>query len=462
MIRYIMIGITLLATMSVQGEPVTLQTPQGRLLGDTSGPNGEVRVFKGIPFAIPPVGNWRWRPAEPALSWKAVRLATRFSPNCSQPIYPEGSFFSSPNAPTSEDCLYLNVWSTASGDTKRPVMVWIHGGGLTRGSGSTGAYDGTELARKGVVVVTINYRLGIFGYFTHPELSKESPHSASGNYGTSDQVMALRWVRDNISAFGGDPNNVTIFGESAGSFSVHHMMSTPLAAGLFHRAIGESGTSFGPMLELKTGKVTAESNGVKFASAVGAGYLRELRNMTSEKVLLASQSHRFRPVKDGWIFPDQIYNIFRDGKYNAVPLMVGFNAEEGTTLGVLGRIPKDQASYVGGVRQRYGDLADEFLTLYPASDLRGSALNAFRDGFATWGMQTWAMMMANTNTDAYLYYFSHWPSGKELGAYHAAEILYVFNNVIRLRPDAPANDVALSDLMSDYWVAFAKQGGSQC
>ncbi len=383
MIRYIMIGITLLATMSVQGEPVTLQTPQGRLLGDTSGPNGEVRVFKGIPFAIPPVGNWRWRPAEPALSWKAVRLATRFSPNCSQPIYPEGSFFSSPNAPTSEDCLYLNVWSTASGDTKRPVMVWIHGGGLTRGSGSTGAYDGTELARKGVVVVTINYRLGIFGYFTHPELSKESPHSASGNYGTSDQVMALRWVRDNISAFGGDPNNVTIFGESAGSFSVHHMMSTPLAAGLFHRAIGESGTSFGPMLELKTGKVTAESNGVKFASAVGAGYLRELRNMTSEKVLLASQSHRFRPVKDGWIFPDQIYNVFRDGKYNAVPLMVGFNAEEGTTLGVLGRIPKDQASYVGGVRQRYGDLADEFLTLYPASDLRGSALNAFRDGFAT-------------------------------------------------------------------------------
>lgn len=458
MIRAIIIGISLLVTTSVQGEPVSLQTPQGKLLGDTTGGNGEVRVFKGMPFAIPPVGNKRWKPAEPAPGWQAVRLATRFSPSCSQPIYPEGSFFSRPSAPTSEDCLYLNVWSAASGDEKLPVMVWIHGGGLTRGSGSTSAYDGTQLARKGVVVVTINYRLGIFGYFTHPELSQESPHNASGNYGTSDQVMALRWVRDNIGAFGGDPDNVTIFGESAGSFSVHHMMSTPLAAGLFHRAIGESGTSFRPMLELKTGKITAEGNGVKFASAMKAGYLAELRKMTAGEVLEGSQSHRFSPVLDGWIFPDQIYNIFRDGKYNSVPLMVGFNAEEGTTLGVLSRLPEDQQSYTSNARQRYGELADEYLALYPASDLRRSSLNAFRDSFATWGMQTWAMMMANTSTDAYLYYFSHWPSGKELGAYHAAEIVYVFNNVTRLRADAPANDVALSELMSDYWVAFAEQG----
>ena len=302
MIRHIITAIALLATVSAHAEPVTLETPQGKLLGDMS--DGKVRAFKGIPFAIPPVGNWRWRPAEPALGWKGVRLATRFNQSCPQPGYPEGSFFASPNEPTSEDCLYLNVWSASSDDDKLPVMVWIHGGGLTRGSGSTGWYDGTALARKGVVVVTINYRLGIFGYFTHPELSKESPHNASGNYGTSDQVMALRWVRDNISAFGGDPGNVTIFGESAGSFSVHHMMSTPLAAGLFHRAIGESGTSFGPMLELRTGEVTAERNGVKFASAVGAGYLRELRGMTARKVLEASQSHRFRPVMDGWIFPE--------------------------------------------------------------------------------------------------------------------------------------------------------------
>lgn len=458
MIRFIRIAIALLMAQSAWAEPITLQTPQGKLLGETSGPVSEVRVFKGMPFAIPPVGDRRWKPAQPAPSFKSVRLATRFGPSCAQPGYPEGSFFSSPSAPTSEDCLYLNVWSAAQENEQLPVMVWIHGGGLTRGSGASSAYDGTELARKGVVVVTINYRLGIFGYFTHPELSKESPHNSSGNYGTSDQVMALKWVQENISAFGGDPNNVTIFGESAGSFSVHHMMSTPLAAGLFHRAIGESGTSFRPMLALRKGDITAEGNGLKFASSVKAKSLAELRKMTAREILDASQTQRFRPVLDGWVFPDQIYDLFKDGKYNAVPLMVGFNAEEGTTLGVLSRLPKDQESYINSARERYGELADEFLTLYPASDLRRSTLNAFRDGFASWGMQTWAMMMANTSTDAYVYYFSHWPAGEELGAYHAAEIVYVFNNVTRLRSDAPAGDVKLADLMSDYWVAFAKQG----
>lgn len=449
-------------SLATAAKTVSLETPQGTLIGQAVGKHHKIQTYKGIPYALPPVGDRRWRPAEPAPNWVGERLATQFAPSCVQLPYDENSFFYRPNYPTSEDCLYLNVWSPLDADKPLPVMVWIYGGALTRGSSSIDTYDGTALAKKGVVVVTINYRLGIFGHFAHPDLSAESEHGVSGNYATTDQLQALHWVQKNIAAFGGDPKNVTIFGESAGSWSVTQLVATPLAKGLFHHAIGESGTVLGVMPTLKTarnGRPSAEDNGKGFQEAVGAKSLADLRAMSADKLLNASIQQRTQAaaIVDGWVFPDQIYNLFSKGLQNQVPVMVGFNADEGTTLGVLNRVPKDPATYEQNMRRRYGELADDYLARYPASNLRQSTLDSFRDNFVTWSMQTWAMMTANVKQPAYLYYFSHRPSGPqrdELGAYHAAEIKYVFDNY---RGSTRA-DKKLADIMSDYWVAFAKNG----
>ncbi|MCW8195291.1 carboxylesterase family protein [Proteobacteria bacterium 005FR1] len=447
--------------------PVTISTPQGKLQGQSE--HG-VNAFKGIPFALPPIGERRWKPAEPAPKWQGVRLAEQYGPNCIQVPYPEGSFFSRPAFPTSEDCLYLNVWTPANLDDgksaeKLPVMVWIHGGALTRGGGSVDVYDGSNLTRKGVVVVTINYRLGPLGYFSHPELTAESPHKASGNQGTTDQIQALKWVQENIAAFGGDPDQVTIFGESAGSWSVNHLVASPLAKDLFHGAIGQSGAVLSPMPQLKTdvaGQASAESMGKQFAAeALGSkkAGLAALRALPAHAIMAVAEASGFRTqgIVDGWVFPDQIYNIMAEGKQNPVPVIVGFNSDEGTTLGAAARLPASKEAYIKGVKQRYGGYADEYLQLYPADDLRQSTLDAFRDSFVSWSMPTWAMMTANVDQPAWLYYFSHRPSGpmkEKLGAYHAAEIQYVFDNY---REDIP-HEQEMAEIMSDYWVAFAKTG----
>jgi para-nitrobenzyl esterase len=449
---------SLLTTTGLAANDLLITTANGKLLGEYSNSSDSIRVFKSIPFALPPTGTRRWKPAEPPSDWVATRSALQFSPDCIQPPYPENTFFSSTNAPTSEDCLYLNIWAPRESGEKIPVMVWIHGGGLTRGSGSTGAYDGTALAKKGVLLVTINYRLGIFGYFAHPELSAESPQDASGNYGTTDQIAALKWIRDNIQAFGGDAGNITIFGESAGSFSVNHLMASPLAKNLFHRAIGQSGSALGPMNLSNKGKNSGESQGMHFASTVGANSLRELRDMPATELLAKSLNRRFEPLVDGWVFPDTISNIFKAGKQNAVPLIVGFNADEGTTLGVLSAIPEDANTYIQTAKSRMGPLSDEFLTIYPADDLKRSTLEAFRDSFVTWGMQTWAMAMQQVEKPAYLYYFSHWPNGEQLGAYHAGEIIYAFDNVEKIKQAVTEDDISMASSMSDYWISFAKTG----
>jgi para-nitrobenzyl esterase len=449
--------------------PVIIETPQGKLQGQGSETNPEISAFKGIPFALPPTGDRRWKPAEPAPKWQGVRLAEQYGPNCVQMPYPEGSFFSRPAFPTSEDCLYLNVWTPADlaqgkADEKLPVMVWIHGGALTRGGGSIDTYNGTNLANKGVVVVTINYRLGALGYFAHPELTKESSRKASGNQGITDQIQALKWVQDNITAFGGDPDRVTIFGESAGSWSVNHLVASPLTKDLFHGAIGQSGAVLEPMPQLKTrvaAQASAEAMGREFAEkALGKkASLESLRAMPAHEVMAAAEASGFRTqgIVDGWVFPDQIYNIMAKGEQNPVPVIVGFNSDEGTTLGAAARLPASKEAYIESVKQRYGEYADEYLKLYPADDLRRAALDAFRDSFVSWAMPTWAMMTANVNQPAWLYYFSHRPSGpmkEQLGAYHAAEIQYVFDNY---REDIP-HEQEMADIMSDYWVAFAKTG----
>lgn len=378
-----------------------------------------------------------------------------------QTPYSEGSIYRSAPQPTSEDCLYLNVWTAAkSAREKRPVMVWIHGGALTRGSGSIATYDGEALAKKGVVVVTVNYRLGVFGFLAHPELTRESERHSSGNYALLDQVAALEWVKKNIAAFGGDPGRVTIFGESAGSWSVNYLVATPLAKGLFHRAIGESGGAFAPMRKLAEG----EQVGERFASARGATTdpIKTLRAKSAAD-LLSAQAAAITPVVDGWVLPQEVFAIFAAGRQNDVPLIAGFNADEGTSLAP--QIENITAQgFVQLSRSRFKELADEYLKLYPAgsdAEARASAYATYRDQVFGWQMRTWVRTATRTGrAPAYFYYFSRTPPGAESAryrAYHAAEIAYVFGN---LRPPRPWEDTdrRVSELMSSYWANFATTG----
>ncbi|MEM7221277.1 MAG: carboxylesterase family protein [Pseudomonadota bacterium] len=430
----------------------TLVTPQGELQGELSPRSGEVRVFKHIPYAKPPLGERRWRHAEAAPAWQGIRRATDFSPACMQPPYPSESFYARAAAPTSEDCLYLNVWSPV--EAKRlPVMVWIHGGALRRGSGSSPFYDGTELAKKGVVLVTINYRLGVFGYLTHAEAAGEA-NGASGNYGLSDQVMALNWVRDNIAAFGGNPENVTIFGESAGSWSVFQLVASPQAKGLFHRAIGQSGARFDYMRDVKT----ASREGDALQDALGVESLAELRRLDAAAVLAAAPPGRLLPTLDGLFFKEQLFAQFAAGRHNLVPTIVGYTKDEGTTLGAMSRAPKDSGEYETQLKKIYPQHLEAMLAAYPSSTPRASWLAAFRDGSFGWGMRTWALHNSTAGADTYLYRFDHAPFGEPLGAYHAAEIPYVFNNTRYSERELTKRDHQLAELMSDYWVSFAENG----
>jgi para-nitrobenzyl esterase len=452
-------AIALCLSSTVIADAVVLDTPQGKLIGITTGLSDSVSVFKGIPFAAPPIGEQRWQPPGNPPSWEGELLADSFAPNCMQQAYPEDSFYYRPARRISEDCLYLNVWTNAEADEGLPVMVWIHGGALTRGSGATKTYDGTNLAQKNVVLVTINYRLGVFGYFAHPELTQESANNAAGNYGVLDQIKALEWVQDNIASFGGDPSNVTIFGESAGSWSVNLLTASPLAEGLFHKAIGESGARLDQRLNL----TQANDAGLALASSANASSLAELRSISALELQTAAAEARFRTdgIVDGWVIPDQPFNLFSDGKQNKVPVLIGYNAEEGTTLGVLGRIPENDDVYISRARAVYGDLANEVLSVYPAGDLRQSTLDSYRDSSFGWNMITWARLTATVDEDAYLYYFSHRPPGprkNELGAYHAGEIAYAFNNPDTLKTAPTAEDRQMADIMSDYWVNFARSG----
>jgi len=425
-----------------------------------------VRSYKGIPFAAPPVGDWRWKPPQPVLKWEGVRNCDAFGPECPQAPYPAGSIYALPPQKQSEDCLFLNVWTAAKEGEKLPVMVWIHGGSLTRGSGSNRVYDGTSFAKKGVVLVTINYRLGPLGYLAHPELTAESPQHSSGNYGVLDQIAALNWVQKNIAAFGGDPGRVTIFGESAGSWSVNTLVASPLARGLFHRAIGQSGGSFGPGAKLES----AETVGLAFAKAAGADSLKALRALPVEKIIEVfnqdAEGRRYRtgPNVDGWVLPGEIRRVFAQGKQNDVPVIVGSNANEMTTLTPPALVPKTLEDYRKRVEQQYGAMIKEFDVLYPVkneADISSAYLAALRDSTFTLPMRTWARESATGRAKAWLYYFSHVPpnpNSKYLGAYHAAEIIYVFNN-LRLRSlPYQETDNKLAEMMSNYWVNFATTG----
>jgi para-nitrobenzyl esterase len=429
-------------SLALAADPIKVE--QGQLTGAPAS-SADVRTYKGIPFAAPPVGDLRWAPPKPPAAWKDVRQATSFGNACPQTSYPTGSVYYHDPEPMSEDCLYLNVWTAAkSPSEKRPVMVWIHGGALTRGSGSLSMYDGANFARHGVILVTVNYRLGILGYFAHPGLP-------SANYGVLDQIAALRWVQKNIAAFGGDPARVTIFGESAGSWSVNLLVASPLAHGLFQRAIGESGAQFAPMRR----QADAAQSGAKL------GDLAALRAKSADELLKLPWATG--AVVDGSTFSQDVYTTFAQGKQNDTPLLAGSNADEATSL-TPWPPNANAAAFIAQARRTFGDSADEFLKVYPAAtDVQAEAGHyaSFRDQIFTWQMRTWVRMQHKTGkSKAYLYQFTRIPPGPQSDryrAFHASEIAYVFGNLEPPRPWEAA-DRELSSQMLAYWVNFATRG----
>ena len=461
------------AALTVTAAGPTNVTVSGGQLAGTSGRDASVRVFKGVPFAMPPVGPRRWKAPDPAMPWSGVRRADRFAPACMQPVagarLPWTEEFMHQGA-VDEDCLYLNVWTTASRGARRPVFVYLYGGGFNEGAGSIPVYDGEALAKKGLIVVTINYRVGVFGFLAHPDLAAESPHAASGNYGLLDQVAALRWVQENIAAFGGDPANVTIAGQSAGAMSVYLLTASPRTRGLFHRAIVQSGpgalASFGVASArgLARARTPAAEAGLAFAKAHAAS-LPALRAKPARELLApiaGAPPVRFGPVIDGWLLTDDVDIAYAKARQQDVPLLTGMNADEGSAFGGYGTMTA--AAFREQARARFPDRAPQFLALYPVSndaEAGRAQVRSARDGALVSLQQLAAARAATSKTPAYLYYFDRaipWPDHPQYGAFHTAEVPYVFANLARLKRPWTDVDRRLADAMSSYWVRFATSG----
>lgn len=431
---------------------------------------GGLRVFKGIPYALPPTGARRWRPPEAMPAWQGTLEAKTFGAACVQPKPRGASIYASELSSISEDCLSLNVW-TPTDARDAPVFVWIHGGALTTGSSSEAMYDGAKLAARGIVVVTINYRLGALGYFAHRALSSESPQHVSGNYGLLDQIAALRWVNRNIAAFGGDPANVTIAGESAGGLSVMYLMTSPPARGLFAKAIAQSAYMIS-MPELKQGRFgeqAAEGIGARLAEALGTQDLATLRSLDANKLVEDAARAGYLPLGtvDGQVLPRQLVEVFDRGEQAPVKIIAGFNSGEIRSLRFLAPpVPKDAATYEASIRERYRDLAAEFLRLYPGSALGESVVAATRDALYGWTAERLVAKQTAVGQPAFLYLFDHgYPTADSAGlhAFHAAELPYIFGTADRTPPlwpkvPATAAESALSDAMVAYWTEFARSG----
>ena len=441
--------------------------------------SGDVAVFKGVPFAVAPVGALRWKPPVVRPAGSGLRQATQFGSSCMQTdrlsvwskgiaaVFGTADKVSDEPLNPSEDCLYLNVWTAAPGAGAKPVMVWIHGGSNLNGSGASNWYDGAALARRGVVVVSVNYRLGVFGFLAHPALAAESPNGAAGNYGLMDQLEALRWVKRNIRSFGGDPSRVTVFGESAGSIDIMHLMASPRAKGLIHRVIAQSGAPMAPMLDLKA----SGRFGVALAKLAGIDTTQDQLAALRAKPaadLLAAQDRMFAggmlvgPNVDGWVLPEMTVRIFERGEQLKVPLLVGTNALEMTTLRVyLPRFERTAEGYRKWVTQSSGAGAAKVLELYPAStaeEIEAASLALSTDMLFTCPTRIAARAMGKTGQKTFLYQFTRVaPGGDKLGAFHAAEISYVFGNRLPWLPREQA-DEALSQAMGDYWTRFAATG----
>jgi para-nitrobenzyl esterase len=450
-----------------------------------------VRSFKGIPFAEPPVGNLRWKPPQTVKNWQGLRKADRFGPRCMQrPIFGDMGFRSNG---MSEDCLYLNVWTPAkTAKEKLPVLVYFYGGGFVAGDGSEARYDGESMASKGIVALTVNYRLGVFGFFAHPELTQESPHHASGNYGLLDQYAALLWVRQNIAAFGGDPKKVTIAGESAGSISVSAQMASPLSKNLLAGAIGESGSIIGALSAVPLAE--GEQMGVKFATGTGATSLAALRAMPAEQLLEATAKPGqpwFTPTVDGYFFPKSPLEIYAAGEQAQVPLLAGSNSEEMGYFAVLGREKPTAENYRKALQRLYGEKAEEVFKLYPASsetEVMDAAQDLAGDRFISYSTWKWVDLATRTGgkpTYYYLYARPRPPMRAEMGnavpglaggvvtgtqaaanprpqsrgAVHSAEIEYAMGNLDSNKVYAwTPDDYKVSKVMQEYFANFIKTG----
>ncbi len=462
------IAIAALPWMSAAAN-TTVKVEQGLLDGTVE---QGLTVYRGIPFAAPPVGDLRWRAPQPAAKWDGVRHADKFAPECVQ-----GSFGSAPpgqEAPAmSEDCLYLNVWTPAkSASSHIPVLVWIYGGGFNAGATSVPTYSGEILARKGVVLVSIGYRVGPLGFLAHPELSAESPQHVSGNYGLLDMIAGLQWIQKNIARFGGDPGKVTIFGESAGGIAVSQLCSSPLAKGLFQGAISESGGSFGhPRSAGQPGEnmrllSDEERSGEELARSTGAASIAELRNMPAEKIMAAARGQRGMawPIVDGWVIPDDQYKIYDAKQFNDTPILVGYNSDEGASFSP----PHTSREYIDNVRKRYGSFADSLLSAYPAGEttVPKTARDLMRDTAFGWHTWIWARMQSKLGkSKAFYYYFDQHPDYPAdsphagYGAPHGRDVAYVFGHLNDLHNEQPtAADHVISDAMATYWTNFAKYG----
>jgi para-nitrobenzyl esterase len=454
--------------------------------------NSGIRSFKGVPFAEPPVGDLRWKPPQAVKNWQGERKADKFGPRCMQrPIFGDMNFRSNG---MSEDCLYLNVWTPAkSGNEKLPVLVYFFGGGFMAGDGSEGRYDGESMAKKGIVAITVNYRLSVFGFFAHPELTKESPHHASGNYALLDQHAALEWVRQNIAAFGGDPKRVTIAGESAGSVAVSAQMASPLSKGLIAAAIGESGSILGALSAAPL--ADSEQAGAKFAAGLGKGEapsLADLRAITAEQLLESTAKPglpRFGPTVDGYFFPKSPFEIFTAGEQARVPLLAGVNSEESGYFAVLGRETPTVENYRKALERLYPGKSEEIFKLYPASnetEVMDSAQQLASDRFISYSTWKWMDVATKTGGKPTYYYLYGRPRpamrpemgdaqpglaggvvrGQQAaanprpparGAVHSAEIEYAMGNldlnkVYAWTPD----DYKVSQIMQDYFANFIK------
>jgi para-nitrobenzyl esterase len=454
----------------------------GKLRG-TLNADGSVRMFKSIPFAAPPAGDLRWKAPQPAKKWDGVRHADKFGPACLQTDVFGDILQFMRDAQPSEDCLNLTIWlpASASAKSKLPVFLWYYGGGFVAGGNSELRYDGEALAKKGVIVVEPNYRLGVFGFLSHPELTKESGHNSSGNYGLLDQVAALQWVVKNIAAFGGDPHNITIGGESAGSASVSALMASPLSRSLFQKAIGESGAYFaakaGSALDLAP-LSESEQTGMKFAEGLGAKSLAELRAKSSDELLQAAAKFQggwaFHPHIDGYFLAATALTTYNKGGQAKVPLLAGWNADEGKAQVLLSPQKTTAASFKEMAEKRFGANVAEFLKLYPAAnddEALVSAETLSGDDFIAFSTWKWMDLHSKSGAPVYQYHFEQTPKYKpgyrmdtlpaeEAGARHAGELEYVFGTLRLAQPESPwsDDDLKLSDAIGTYWTNFIKTG----
>jgi len=437
----------------------SVKTNTGLISGKTSD-DKLVNIFMGVPFAAPPDGDLRWKAPQPAASWEGIRACV--TPPASAMQAPPKPFmcwskeFMAPETPINEDCLYLNIWTAAKTvQEKRPVMVWIHGGAFTGGSGTVPLYDGEAMSRKGLVFVTINYRLGIFGFLAHPELSSESELKTSGNYGILDQIAALKWVSENIAAFGGDPNNVTVAGQSAGAFSLNMLVVSPLAKGLFHKAIAQSGGMFGKQLSLGQTLKTAEETGQQLTEKLKITSITAFRAMSADSLLKIQA--RFGLTVDNVVIPP-IYETFASGKQNDVAVISGWNADDGVSFGP----PAKAEQFKAMANSQYGQKADSFLKLFPAGNDEEAekSQKLISQLFFGWNNYTWAKMQTSHGKGkAYLYYFKRNPPGEpNYGAFHSAEFGYALHTLKLWNRPFSELDFKLEEIMSSYWVNFAKTG----